>query len=188
MQTSMALRTFLAILILVAAFVAAIAAVAITGMSYTALGGSLALLVAGFLGLHVARGSRSPAAPLRITIVVCCLIASAMVATGLWPPAHADILSGVILVGMIAVSLFALMRVSRQPRLAIVLLSLPALTSLWIAARLVRTFHASGGAEMLGPSATLAYFVAATMAAGWMVAPWHASTASPTGSDLDRAS
>jgi hypothetical protein len=188
MQTSIVLRTLLAILILVAAFVAAIAAVAIGGMSYTALGGSFALLVSGFLALRLSHRSHSPGTPLRITVAVCCLIASAMVASALWPPADADVASGVILVGMIALSLLALTRVARQPRVAMILLSLPAFTSLWMAVRMVRTFHTSGGAEVLGPSATLAYFVAAIMAAGWIVAPWHASTASPVRTDLDRAS
>lgn len=180
-------RTALALLMLLASFIAAIAVVAVGGMGYAALLVSFALLIAGFLGLRVARGSPAGAAPLQITICVSCLIAIAMLAGLSWPPVGAEFTVWIATLCAITLSVVALATNARHPRLTFALLGFPAIDSLWMIIRLMRIFHAFG-AESIGPSVILAYFVSAAMAAGWIVAPWHAVKADSARRHLDTAS
>lgn len=171
------MRILVAVFVLFVSLVIAMAIAAAGDMSRVAIVGSFASLVAGFGCLGVARRSNAPLGPLYFTLAVCCIIAIAMLAGLGWPPARADFGVWIVLILEIVVAVAIVIRWRGRPRFAAYLLVLPALNALWGLARLLFVVPRDT-TDSWGPSATIAYFIAATMAAGWIVAPWHAWAAS----------
>jgi hypothetical protein len=166
-------RTALAILTFIGAFIGSLAVAGLGGQSPAALAGALACLFAGFASLRIAGRVDVPARPLRLTVGITSVIGLAMLGGVGWPTNRADVGAALALVTSLALSIGAAAGVRRRPRAAILALSPVALNALWILVRFARAVTSTGPLD-LGPSATLAFFVAGTAAAGWIVAPWHA--------------
>jgi hypothetical protein len=175
------LRTLLAVLALLASFVIAVAVAEFGDMSRSALLASFICMMIGFASLRLACGRGLSARPMQLTLGFCCLITVAMLAGTAWPPAHDDLAGWFSLFAILTLVGAGLVLFRRRPAMTALLLALPALDSLWALFKLAQTYRAPGGIDVLGPSETLAYYVAAAMFAGYVVAPWHAWSAAHTG-------
>jgi hypothetical protein len=163
----------LAVLAFIGAFVGSLAVAGLGGENPAALGASLACLFTGFASLRIAGRPDAPARPLRLTVGITSVIGLAMLVGVGWPTTRADLVAALALVASLALSVGAAAGVRRRPGAAILALLPVALNALWILVRFARAVISTGRLD-LGPSATMAFFVAAAAAAGWVVAPWHA--------------
>ena len=158
------IRILFALCLLVAAFAAAVVIVVVGEMGYVGIAAAFGCLIAAFAGLRIARRPDAPAIPLQMTVAVSSCIVLAMMKGLPWPPSEPELATWAVLLGTASLAAASVLVHRRSFRLAILLLALPALNSVRLLVQLARSLQSSGGAEALGPSVTLALFVAATMA------------------------
>jgi hypothetical protein len=131
-------------------------------------------LVAGFLGLAVAGGPETPLRPMRLALGLSMPVSGYMLAGLPWPPGAAERGSFLALSATLILSALAIVFAGRHPRLAAMIVAGLAVYGTFVLVRFARSLPTLAVEwAQIGPAITIAYLLAASVAAAWLAALWH---------------
>jgi hypothetical protein len=148
------------------------------------------LMLAGFIGLGVARRAWAPLRPMRIALGIAVVAASALLLALPWPPRRSDLGSFITLALGLVLSFTTSLVGTRFRRIAFGMLCILGCGGIFMLAHFGHSLVSGSGAAQwanAGPAQAFALVLADSIPIAWIAACWHARSLWPTNMHMPRA-